>query len=124
MPIRSVAQKPGPRKGGDNTQGVVSRQIGFTSADGAGTISGILPHFDSAADPSGSEMGAQIIDGKAIAAEVMQQTRQHVAQRVAQGHRAPGLAVVLVGTHHASQIYVRNKRKACEEIDRNPFAFP
>jgi methylenetetrahydrofolate dehydrogenase (NADP+)/methenyltetrahydrofolate cyclohydrolase len=39
-----------------------------------------------------------------------------VKQRLASGKRAPGLAVVLVGNSPASEIYVRNKRRACEEV--------
>ena len=59
-------------------------------------------------------MGAQLLDGKAIAADLREQVRAKVAQRVARGQRRPGLAVVLVGGDPASQVYVRNKRSACE----------
>jgi methylenetetrahydrofolate dehydrogenase (NADP+)/methenyltetrahydrofolate cyclohydrolase len=59
-------------------------------------------------------MTAQLIDGLALS----KQTRAEVAARAsalaAQGRR-PGLAVVLVGDNPASQVYVRNKVKACEE---------
>jgi len=61
-------------------------------------------------------MGAKILDGKAIAAEVRAQVKQAVAARLAAGQQAPGLAVVLVGENPASQVYVRNKRKACIEV--------
>jgi methylenetetrahydrofolate dehydrogenase (NADP+)/methenyltetrahydrofolate cyclohydrolase len=57
-------------------------------------------------------MSAQILDGKAIAADV----RAEVAAghgTLGAGRAAPGLAVVLVGENPASQVYVRNKRKAC-----------
>jgi methylenetetrahydrofolate dehydrogenase (NADP+)/methenyltetrahydrofolate cyclohydrolase len=60
-------------------------------------------------------MAAQLIDGKAIAASIRAEVRERVDDRVGQGQRAPGLAVVLVGSDPASQIYVRNKRRACEE---------
>ncbi len=60
-------------------------------------------------------MPAQIIDGKAIAASVRSEVRARIDQRTAQGLRPPGLAVILVGRDQASEIYVRNKRKACEE---------
>jgi methylenetetrahydrofolate dehydrogenase (NADP+)/methenyltetrahydrofolate cyclohydrolase len=60
-------------------------------------------------------MPAQLIDGKAIAAGIRADVRARIDQRMADGHRAPGLAVVLVGDDPASQIYVRNKRRACEE---------
>ncbi len=61
-------------------------------------------------------MSAQILDGKAIAADVRQSVKQRVDQIVASGKRPPGLAVVLVGENPASQVYVRNKRKACAEV--------
>ncbi len=60
-------------------------------------------------------MSAQIIDGKAIAAELRQRIKQRVEARLATGHRAPGLAVILVGSDPASEVYVRNKRRACDE---------
>ncbi|MDN5344262.1 MAG: methylenetetrahydrofolate dehydrogenase / methenyltetrahydrofolate cyclohydrolase [Clostridia bacterium] len=60
-------------------------------------------------------MPAQILDGKKIAAEVRQQVQQEVAQLKKQGI-TPGLAVVLVGDDPASQVYVRNKHRACEEV--------
>lgn len=59
-------------------------------------------------------MSAQIIDGKQIAAELREMVRKDIAERINRGHRAPGLAVVLVGEDHASQVYVRKKREACE----------
>ncbi len=60
-------------------------------------------------------MTAQIIDGRAIAAEVKAEVRRGVDSLVARGGRRPGLAVVMVGDNPASQVYVRNKRRACEE---------
>ncbi len=60
-------------------------------------------------------MSAQIIDGKAIAAQLRQDIKQRVDARKAKGLRAPGLAVVLVGENPASQVYVGSKRKGCEE---------
>ncbi len=60
-------------------------------------------------------MTANIIDGKTIAAELRNTIRQQVEARLQQGRRAPGLAVILVGQDPASEVYVRNKRKACEE---------
>ena len=54
---------------------------------------------------------AQIIDGKAIAAHL----REKIAQDVDKLPYQPGLAVILIGDDPASQIYVRNKIKACEE---------
>jgi methylenetetrahydrofolate dehydrogenase (NADP+)/methenyltetrahydrofolate cyclohydrolase len=61
-------------------------------------------------------MGAQILDGKAVAAEIRDQVKARVAARLIAGERPPGLAVVLVGENPASQVYVRNKRKACVEV--------
>jgi methylenetetrahydrofolate dehydrogenase (NADP+)/methenyltetrahydrofolate cyclohydrolase len=61
-------------------------------------------------------MTAQLIDGKAIAASLRQQIAKRVAERHQQGLRAPGLAVILVGSDPASQVYVSHKRKDCEEV--------
>ncbi len=61
-------------------------------------------------------MTAQLIDGKAIAASLRLQIAQRVAERRLQGLRAPGLAVILVGSDPASQVYVSHKRKDCEEV--------
>lgn len=61
-------------------------------------------------------MSARILDGKAIAADLRQTIRGQVADRVARGQRPPGLAVILVGENPASKVYVRNKRKACDEV--------
>jgi len=60
-------------------------------------------------------MSAQIIDGKAIAADVRNQVRLKIEQRIKNNQRAPGLAVILVGLDPASQVYVRKKREACSE---------
>lgn len=61
-------------------------------------------------------MSAKIIDGKAIALSVRQRVAARVAERKANGLRAPGLSVVLVGEDAASQVYVGSKRRACEEV--------
>ncbi|MGE6793008.1 bifunctional methylenetetrahydrofolate dehydrogenase/methenyltetrahydrofolate cyclohydrolase FolD [Pseudomonas guineae] len=61
-------------------------------------------------------MTAQLIDGKAIAASLRQQIAKRVVERRQQGLRAPGLAVILVGSDPASQVYVSHKRKDCEEV--------
>ena len=61
-------------------------------------------------------MSAQIIDGKAIATELRKDIKARVEQRLADGKRAPGLAVILVGADPASQVYVGSKRRACEEV--------
>jgi len=61
-------------------------------------------------------MSAILINGKEIAATVRQQVAAGVEARKQKGLRAPGLAVVLVGNDPASQVYVGNKRKACDEV--------
>lgn len=68
-------------------------------------------------------MTAQIIDGKAIAKDLRAELRAIVDKSVAEGNRRPGLAVVLVGSDPASQVYVRNKRKACEDVGIVSFAY-
>lgn len=60
-------------------------------------------------------MTAQIIDGKAIAAQLRKDVKVGVDARLKQGKIAPGLAVVLVGSDPASEVYVRNKHKGCED---------
>ena len=60
-------------------------------------------------------MNARVLDGVAIAAEVKQEVQLEV-DRLSQAGITPGLAVVLVGSHAASEIYVRNKVKACGEL--------
>tara|TARA_B110000908_G_scaffold31575_1_gene37572 strand:+ start:7123 stop:7977 length:855 start_codon:yes stop_codon:yes gene_type:complete len=61
-------------------------------------------------------MTAALIDGKAIASQVRQAVKEKVSQRLNVGLRPPGLAVILVGSDPASQVYVGSKRKACEEV--------
>jgi methylenetetrahydrofolate dehydrogenase (NADP+)/methenyltetrahydrofolate cyclohydrolase len=61
-------------------------------------------------------MTAQLIDGKKIAAEVRIEVKQGVDARLQLGKRRPGLAVILIGSDPASQVYVSHKRKACEEV--------
>lgn len=68
-------------------------------------------------------MTAQIIDGKNIAKQLRAELRETVDAKVNQGFRRPGLAVVLVGSDPASQVYVRNKRKACEDVGIRSFAY-
>jgi methylenetetrahydrofolate dehydrogenase (NADP+)/methenyltetrahydrofolate cyclohydrolase len=64
----------------------------------------------------GNVMTAQIIDGKKVAAQVRAEVKQRVAERLEHGKRRPGLAVILIGSDPASQVYVSHKRKACEEV--------
>ncbi len=57
----------------------------------------------------------QLIDGKATAAQIKQEIAAMVAQRTAEGHRAPHLVAVLVGHDGGSETYVASKAKACDE---------
>ena len=59
-------------------------------------------------------MPAELIDGNAIAKSIRQEAAVEVAKLVARGIK-PGLAVVLVGDDPASEVYVRNKGRACDE---------
>ena len=59
-------------------------------------------------------MTAQIIDGNALSKQLRGEVAQRAAALTAKGFK-PGLAVVLVGDNQASQVYVRNKVKGCEE---------
>ena len=68
-------------------------------------------------------MSAQIIDGKAVAKNLRAQLKEEVNAQVAKGLRAPGLAVILVGADPASEVYVRNKRRACEEVGIKSFSY-
>ncbi|HMT92933.1 bifunctional methylenetetrahydrofolate dehydrogenase/methenyltetrahydrofolate cyclohydrolase FolD [uncultured Thiothrix sp.] len=61
-------------------------------------------------------MVAKIIDGKQVAAQVRQEVKNRVTERIAQGKRPPGLAVILIGNDPASHVYVNNKRRACDEV--------
>jgi methylenetetrahydrofolate dehydrogenase (NADP+)/methenyltetrahydrofolate cyclohydrolase len=69
-----------------------------------------------AAATHGQSMSAQILDGKAIAADLRKTIQQEVESITQNGQRPPGLTVILVGENPASQVYVRNKQKACEEV--------
>jgi len=61
-------------------------------------------------------MSARIIDGKAVSQQVKNEVAIEVAQMKELGQRVPGLAVILVGLDPASQVYVSNKRKSCEQV--------
>ena len=67
-------------------------------------------------------MAAVIIDGKALAAGVRAVAAVKAEEIRKRLGRPPGLAVVLVGDDPASQVYVRNKRRACEEVGIRSFA--
>ena len=61
----------------------------------------------------------KIIDGKALALKL----REEIKANVEKMKNKPGLAVVIVGDDGASQIYVRNKIKACQELGIRSYAF-
>ncbi|WP_028452348.1 bifunctional methylenetetrahydrofolate dehydrogenase/methenyltetrahydrofolate cyclohydrolase FolD [Chitinilyticum aquatile] len=68
-------------------------------------------------------MTAQILDGKAISQELIAGVRARVDARVAAGKPAPQLAVILVGSDPASQVYVGNKKRQCENAGIRSLAF-
>lgn len=68
-------------------------------------------------------MSAKIIDGKQIAQDIRDSISEKVQQRIANGQRVPGLAVVLVGEDPASEVYVRNKKADCEKAGFKSFSF-
>jgi len=67
-------------------------------------------------------MSAQRIDGNAVSKQLKQNVAEKITQRLNAGKRAPGLAVILVGSDSASQVYVGKKRQACEAIGINSVA--
>ena len=68
-------------------------------------------------------MSANIIDGKQIGQEIRDEVKAAVETRLEKGLSAPGLATVLVGENPASQVYVRNKQKACADVGINSFGY-
>jgi len=66
---------------------------------------------------------AKIIDGIAVAAEIRAECRAEVERIRLQHDIVPGLAVILVGSNPASQVYVRNKMRACENVGIRSFRF-
>ena len=69
---------------------------------------------------------AQLINGKEIAAQVKAEIAKEATELADNGGVTPGLAVIIVGDDPASKIYVRNKKKACEEVGfySEEFALP
>ncbi|MGF6148689.1 Bifunctional protein FolD [Kingella potus] len=61
-------------------------------------------------------MSARLINGKEVSQQILAELAQKVAERKNKGLRAPCLAVVLVGSDPASQVYVRNKKTACAKV--------
>lgn len=68
-------------------------------------------------------MVAKIIDGKEVSQRIRAEIVAGVDELVKNGKQRPGLAVVLVGENPASQVYVRMKKKACEEVGIKSFGY-
>ncbi|MDA1076047.1 MAG: bifunctional methylenetetrahydrofolate dehydrogenase/methenyltetrahydrofolate cyclohydrolase FolD [Proteobacteria bacterium] len=68
-------------------------------------------------------MTARILDGKSIAKGLRATLCEEVRQRLALGLRAPGLAVILIGNDPASLVYVKAKRRDCEEVGFHSAAY-
>lgn len=68
-------------------------------------------------------MTALIINGKELAVLKKEEMKQRVQTHVNKGYRAPGLAVILIGSDPASSIYVTNKRKACDEVGITSYSY-
>jgi methylenetetrahydrofolate dehydrogenase (NADP+)/methenyltetrahydrofolate cyclohydrolase len=66
----------------------------------------------------------RIVDGKQLAARIQEEVRQRIDDLVTVGRRPPGLAIVLVGEDPASQVYVRNKSRACRAVGIEYFDHP
>ena len=69
-------------------------------------------------------MSAQLIDGKQIALNLREQVAQKISLRTQAGKRPPALAVILVGSDPASEVYVRNKHLACEKAGITSRSYP
>ena len=61
-------------------------------------------------------MTAKFIDGKLIASQIRESVKSEIIQITKNNRPAPGLAVILVGHDPASEIYVKNKHKACDDV--------
>ena len=68
-------------------------------------------------------METLIISGKEVSAKIRGELSAKIEKAVAEGKARPGLAVILVGEDPASQVYVRNKEKACEEIGITSYVY-
>ncbi|MBQ8724931.1 MAG: bifunctional methylenetetrahydrofolate dehydrogenase/methenyltetrahydrofolate cyclohydrolase FolD [Oscillospiraceae bacterium] len=66
---------------------------------------------------------AQIISGKEVSAKVREELKKETEALIEATGIYPGLAVILVGNDPASQVYVRNKQLACEELGFHPFEY-
>lgn len=64
-----------------------------------------------------------LLEGKSVSKALRSKVREEIAALGSTVKRAPGLAVILVGEDPASQVYVRNKEKACEEVGIKSYAY-
>lgn len=62
---------------------------------------------------------AIILDGKTTAAEIRRETALEISDWISKGYSVPTLAAVLVGDDAASQVYVRNKERSCQQVGLN-----
>src|SRR5260370_2594015 len=68
-------------------------------------------------------MTAVLLDGKQLAQTMQTEIAAGVADFVQRHHARPGLAAILVGDNPASRIYVRNKRRACQQVGIDSFLY-
>lgn len=68
-------------------------------------------------------MSALLLDGQFLAAQRREELKLKIEHHIQTGKSAPGLAVVLIGQDPASTIYVRNKRKACDEVGIKSYSY-
>jgi methylenetetrahydrofolate dehydrogenase (NADP+)/methenyltetrahydrofolate cyclohydrolase len=68
-------------------------------------------------------MAAEILNGKLLSEKLLGDLKQRIEQRLAEGRRAPCLAVILVGDSPASTIYVANKRRSCEQAGMRSLSY-
>ena len=64
---------------------------------------------------------AEIISGKVVSKKLRLELKDSISQFINESGHTPGLAVVLLGDNPASQVYVRNKHKACLEVGINSY---
>lgn len=62
---------------------------------------------------------AELIDGKIVSAHIREKIKKEISELKESAGITPGLAVILVGNDPASEVYVRNKHKACNEVGIN-----
>ena len=94
----------------------IQRPVAMAAAAVESNSAGTVVHSTMAAQHIHPTLGTALIDGKAIAATIRQETAAEVQRIKELTGKVPGLAVVLVGARKDSETYVRNKKKACEEV--------